>query len=208
MGLDERKCQCGFLHGSAGCLWTKGTAAATNVPGSREWAALWVDGNNKVWLFGGDGDDPSGHGEFYNDLWMFDPATLEWTWEAGSSTEGPCDLRGINILECGWLGSYETLGVPSATGGPGSRNSMLYWTDRQGKLWLFGGGGYANLPFTAVLDDLWQFDPVAGEWAWMGGRDVLAIITIFRRPAQVYIRCCAFGRASMASKEHLVSPNL
>ncbi len=163
-----------YYTGAQGVYGTKGVAAPANVPGNRKFSALSADHNDKIWLFGGAGDDLSGNSQFYNDLWEFDPTTLEWTWEAGNDSEGPCNAVGAGpggpgFTYCAWLGAYGTLGVLSSSNAPGSRDLTLSWTDNQGKMWLFGGQGYANSSFPTELDDLWEFDPVAGEWAWMGG---------------------------------------
>ncbi len=38
-----------------------------------------------LWLFGGFGIDSTGESGLLNDLWEFNPSTLEWTWMGGSS---------------------------------------------------------------------------------------------------------------------------
>jgi N-acetylneuraminic acid mutarotase len=80
--------------GQQGVYGTRGVAAATNSPGNRELVGFGVDQNDNLWLFGGAGYDPSFRSEFYNDLWEFNTSTLQWTWVAGSSTEGPCSTPG------------------------------------------------------------------------------------------------------------------
>ena len=86
--------------------------------------------------------------------------THEWEWVGGSSTRGEVSV-------------YGTLGVAANTNMPGGRQAMVGWTDKSGKLWLFGGYGEVNSgenplgPYT--LNDLWEFDPSTEEWTWMGG---------------------------------------
>ena len=105
------------------------------------------------------------------DLWKFDVSTKEWTWMSG--------CNGAVLNNCNNFGVYGTLGSPSAANAPGVRSSAASWTDRNGKLWLFGGSG---LPLTnsigrgtgfiwGALNDLWEFDPSTNQWTWMGGSD-------------------------------------
>jgi hypothetical protein len=71
----------------------------------------------------------------------------------------------------GVLGTFGTEGHFAATNAPGSRSDATYWTDENGNLWLFGGYGCGEGPDQVFggLNDLWEFDPSLGEWAWMGG---------------------------------------
>ena len=116
----------------SGIYGTLGTPAAGNTPGEREDAYSWTDKNGKFWLFGGSGYDSNGIYGAFNDLWMFDPSTTEWTWEGGSTTDsGSAGLPGI----------YGTLGVGAAGNMPGARDGGGAWTDASGNLWLFGGLG-------------------------------------------------------------------
>jgi len=147
--------------GASGSYGTLGTPAATNVPGAREAAIAWTDAGGNFWLFGGFGFMPASQG-FLNDLWKFDPATSQWTWVSGSDT--------LPFGDNGNPGVYGTLDVPAAGNEPGSRTSAVAWTDRNGKLWLFGGeGDDATGSAINFLNDLWAFDPATVQWTWMGG---------------------------------------
>jgi N-acetylneuraminic acid mutarotase len=42
------------------------------------------------------------------------------------------------------------------------------WTDNNGNLWIFGGLLFTNHQ-SNYFNDLWKFDPVTGQWAWMNG---------------------------------------
>ncbi len=93
-----------WLSGSStasapGVYGTLGVAAAANVPAARDGAVSWKDGAGRLWLFGGSG---------LNDLWSFDPGTLQWTWQSGSNTPNAS-------------GVYGTQGVPAAANVPGAR---------------------------------------------------------------------------------------
>jgi hypothetical protein len=138
-----------------GVYGTLGTPAPANIPGSRIHASSWTDNKGRFWLFGGGG--PLG---YFNDLWMYDPSTLEWTWMGGSDT---FNQQGV----------YGTLGQSASGNTPGARTSAYNWTDSSGNLWLFGGNtlGPETGPsyITYDFNDLWELNPTTAEWAWMGG---------------------------------------
>ncbi len=142
-----------------GIYGAKGIAAPTNVPGSRTSAVNWTGPDGGLWIFGGGGHDATGSSGILNDLWMFDPNTLKWTWISGS------DLTGQE-------GSYGLQGVAAPTNVPGARCLAISWTDPEGSLWLFGGSGLASNGSGGRLNDLWKYDPNAGEWAWISGSSV------------------------------------
>jgi N-acetylneuraminic acid mutarotase len=56
-----------------GTYGTMGTAASSNIPGARNWAASWADTSGNLWLFGGDGYDSAGTLGYLNDLWKYQP---------------------------------------------------------------------------------------------------------------------------------------
>ena len=159
---------CRHLHGETGSPGVYGTlnqAAKTNIPGGRLGAVSWTDAQGNFWLFGGAGFDSLPTFGFLNDLWKFDPSTNEWTWMSGSST--------IPRFNGGQPGIYGTLGTPSAQNEPGGRSGALTWTDSNGDLWLFGGGGFDSKGIMGNLNDLWKYSPSAAEWTWVGGASVL-----------------------------------
>jgi N-acetylneuraminic acid mutarotase len=63
-----------------GVYGTQGSSATANVPGSRFAATSWIDTSGNFWLFGGDGVTNPQTSGLLNDLWMFSPATNQWTW--------------------------------------------------------------------------------------------------------------------------------
>ncbi len=131
--------------GVSGVYGTKGVAAPGNVPGARTGSVGWTDSHGNLWLFGGTGFYSGGSGGNLNDLWMFNPTTLEWTWVSGSKTAGAS-------------GVFGTKGVPSTANVPGAWFGGITWTDSGDDLWLYGGVG-----------DVWKFKPVTNEWTWVGG---------------------------------------
>src|SRR5688572_9297448 len=62
---------------------TKGTAAATNIPGSRIGAATWTDNDGNLWLFGGNGKGEGSRSGLLNDLWKYNPSSNVWAWMGG-----------------------------------------------------------------------------------------------------------------------------
>ena len=94
----------------------------------------------------------------------------EWTWVGGSSTLGS---HCFDQVFCGHAGVYGRIGTPAKDNLPGSRTDAASWTDGNGNLWLFGGDGYDASGYLGNLNDVWEFNPSTGEWAWMGGSDNL-----------------------------------
>jgi N-acetylneuraminic acid mutarotase len=151
-----------------GVYGTLGTAASSNLPGSRSGAVGWTDQNGKFWLFGGLGFDSVGTQGLLNDLWRYDPASALWTWMGGSSTY-PLSTCGMGSVSCGIAGRYGTLQVPSSGNIPGDRESGAAWTDKNGNLWLFGGQGIDGAGAPGFLNDLWEYSVSTGQWVWMAG---------------------------------------
>lgn len=56
----------------AGVYGMRGTAALTNVPGTR-WNPLGWSVGGKLWMFGGSGDDTTTTAGVMNDLWSYEP---------------------------------------------------------------------------------------------------------------------------------------
>ncbi|HYD22124.1 MAG TPA: kelch repeat-containing protein, partial [Flavipsychrobacter sp.] len=139
-----------------GVYGTQGVANAANKPGKRHSAMGWRDAAGNLWLFGGNGYASTGGTGRLNDLWKYDIGTNMWTW-----------IDGDNIIN--QHGVYGTLGTSAATNKPGGRTGAATWVDATGDLWLFGGNGYATAGGANVLNDLWRYDIVSGEWTWMAG---------------------------------------
>ena len=158
-----------------GIYGSLGTPAAANMPGARDTGVTWVDDNGNFWLFGGYGFVLVGSNDIggsLNDLWEFDPSTREWRWMGGSNTFRPeCLNSGTG---CGSPGVYGTLGTAAAGNIPGSRQSPIGWTDRDGAFWLFGGIGLDATGSAGMLDDLWKFNPLTDEWTWVGGNNTVS----------------------------------
>lgn len=129
---------------SPGVYGTLGTAASGNVPGARDDAAFWKDGNGYFWLFGGYGQDVNTTTGYLNDLWKWDGTN--WTYVAGDET--------VNQT-----GVYGTQGTADTANKPGSRRKAVGWYSSSGKLLLFGGKGYDSGGTVGRLNDLWSWSP-------------------------------------------------
>jgi Chitobiase/beta-hexosaminidase C-terminal domain len=134
---------------------TKGRPDSANIPGARSDALFWTGKDGNFWLYGGRGEDSSGTSKVtdLDDLWMFNPTTMEWTWVGGDSV-------GISL---GAQPVYGTQGLPAAGNSPGYRTASATWTDQNGNLWLYSGFSYYT------YNDIWEYNPSSNLWAWMGG---------------------------------------
>jgi len=169
-----------FCAGESGVYGTQNVAAPGNTPGAREGAATWYDKSGNLWLFGGIGMDPVTEVNYYfNDLWKFSLSTKQWTWVSGNSTTSPqvaCqfDPNSSLIYDCGYPGTYGTLGTPSPMNIPGGRRGASTWIDGNGNLWLFGGEGFDSVGSINPMNDLWEFTPSNAQWTWKGGANAVA----------------------------------
>ncbi|MES2622500.1 MAG: kelch repeat-containing protein [Bacteroidota bacterium] len=104
----------------------------------KETRARWKDSCDRVWLYGGVSFYRSER-EF-NDLWIFNPSTLQWTLVKGDSAANVPAVFG-------------TRGIAANANTPGGRSGSAAWKDSNGNLFLFGGSSRnAN-----VLNDVWKF---------------------------------------------------
>lgn len=145
---------------TVGVYGTRQVAAASNLPGARQFMAAWKDSAGNFWMFGGVGFDGSSVTGQLNDLWKFNPSTRQWTWIAGGATANAA-------------GDYGTLGAAVATNSPGSRGAPSYWVDPSGNFWLFGGTGYDSAGSVGYLNDLWKYSTTSGLWTWVSGANTV-----------------------------------
>ncbi len=150
---------------------TSTALGATGVPGGRWGAASYTDSTgSNVWMFGGQGYDSAGTVGLLNDLWKYNIAAGTWTLVSGTTT---ANQNGV----------YGTQGTGAAGNAPGGRQTAVVWVDLSGNIWLFGGFGLdsagtsgntgtGSQQIGSVLNDLWKFDPVAGQWTWVSGSNL------------------------------------
>jgi hypothetical protein len=131
----------------------QGAPAISNVPGARWSPAAWNDvdvlGNNRFWIFGGQGFDATGNGSL-GDLWVFKSG--QWTWVKGPNSVSQIGVYGIQANPVVW---------PHVVDGPGSRWGAGYWTDPHGQFWMSGGEGFDSVGTNGagLLSDLWRYLP-------------------------------------------------
>ncbi len=149
-----------WVHGAnainaAGSYGTQGVAAATNAPCARQSGGFWTDNAGNLWLFGGYNNGVVGGQVAFSDLWKYDPTNNMWTWVHGPNVHGQAAVFG-------------TRGVAAPGNRPGARSTARSWTDATGNLWLMGGQLWTS-GYQGPLNDLWKYDPVTNQWAWMHG---------------------------------------
>lgn len=71
-----------------------------------------------------------------------------------------------------YTGNHGIKGTASQGNNPGARRGAMTWTDGSGKLWLFGGFGWDQANNLNELNDLWKYDPITNQWAWMSGDSI------------------------------------
>jgi hypothetical protein len=174
-----------------GIYGTQGTAASTNMPGGRQEAVGWADAHGNLWLFGGEGQDSVGTAfGILNDLWVYNIASNQWTFVAGSNLANQTGTYPAQpvVAASNAIGAAGTCGLAvgdstipcspiSLTGAlPGSRWGASGWIDASGNLWLFGGWGLDSTGTNGngALNDLWVYTPNStagqpGTWAWVKG---------------------------------------
>jgi N-acetylneuraminic acid mutarotase len=144
-----------------GTYGTMGVPSPGNNPGSRGFAASWVDASGDFWLFGGNGYGGTASLGNLSDLWKYNISSNEWTWMGGSSL----------VFQ---PGDYGTIGVSAPTNMPGSRYSACTWKDSSDDLWLLGGVGNTSSPsIVGSLNDLWKYNILNNEWTWIKGSNTI-----------------------------------
>lgn len=128
----------------------------TGLPSPRmETNSGWVDDNNNLWFFGGNGSVPVGGGNFeqldFNDMWCYNVANNQWAWMSGS-------MNGTNN------GSYGSKGVESPSNLPSPRFTYTQWKDEAGYFYIWGGS--CN---NGNLSDIWRYNTNSNNWTWIAG---------------------------------------
>ncbi|HUQ66830.1 MAG TPA: kelch repeat-containing protein [Flavitalea sp.] len=125
--------------------------SGSNEPGGRMMCTGWIDSNGNLWMFGGKGYSSKSEISYLNDVWKYSIASGKWAWMNGSNSNNA-------DAHFGDQGSYGN------DNSPGGRHGSTSWTDKNGNLWMFGGGTKAD-----VYNDLWKYDPASNKWAWISG---------------------------------------
>lgn len=145
--------------GAAAIHGIKGVPSGINIPGARqETCSAWTDSLNNLWIFGGYGYDELGSAGTLNDLMKYDISSSEWTWVSGSNLRYD-------------VNNYGTMGVPSPTNMPGSRQTYTKWKDAQSNFWIMRGSDLNGFS----QSDVWRYDISANEWTWMAGTNSVGV---------------------------------
>lgn len=142
-----------YPYGTLGTYGIKGVSDVNNIPGGRRYVTSWIDSNDYLWLFGGQGYDNVSLG-YLNDLWLYNISSNEWTWMSGNYSVSS-------------LGIYDEKGIGDAMTSPGGRMKSMSWIDSNGHFYLFGGYGWSNDTNHGCLNDLWRYNGTI--WTWMSG---------------------------------------
>lgn len=128
--------------------------APSNTPGSRRAYAHWEDLQGKFWLYGG----ASVNG-LCGDMWQYDPATLLWTWMAGTSA---------NFTSS----TFTTQCTPGNEIPQAVFENRVNWRDACGRLWSTTGAARdsaINPNNQTSTSTLWCFDPLTYQFVWVSG---------------------------------------
>ena len=128
---------------------TKGIPDPVNNPSPRWCYSKWKDLNGNFWLFGG---ADFSNGNYWNNMWEFNPVLNEWTW-----------VNGPNFANSGYIGT-ECISAPNYV--PSNRlESRACWTRSCDNFVVFGGIGHNN----GAYNDMWNYSVANNEWTWMSG---------------------------------------
>jgi gliding motility-associated-like protein len=129
------------------------TTTASNTPGTRQLYSRWKDRQGNFWFWAGYGVNGT-----YNDMWKYDPVSLQWTWMAGTNLTSPPS-------------GFQTTCNYSSAAPEGNFEGRTCWTDECGNFWQFGGfdAGAVSDPTLAAQNALWVFNPVLLQFNWIGG---------------------------------------
>jgi hypothetical protein len=135
----------------------KDTADESNRPGSRYGSETWMLSDTQLVIYGGYGYDASGSISLMNDYWLFDLSTHLMTWSGGGGNSLTADsLRPV----------YGTEDVAADSIYPGARFHASVVRDAEGRVWLFGGQGYASSGSSGYRNDLFELSyPATGVFA-------------------------------------------
>lgn len=132
---------------SAASYGTRGVAAASNEPGSRQSYSAWKDCSGDLWMFGGKSQTGT-----RNDLWKFNIPSNNWTWMGGPSIAVDTGVAGTPC-------------VPDTGNLPQARfENRACWTTCCDRFINFGG-----IDTAGWYNDLWTYNALNGQWTLMSG---------------------------------------
>jgi hypothetical protein len=128
-------------------LSKKGIPSASYTPSPRKYASYWRDNSGNFWLYGGAPENTTATPPRFNDLWKFNPSTLEWT-----LVDGDPSVTDLSII-------YGTINVPVLSNTPGGRfNSGVGLVHPiSGAFYMFGGNTSNKNTGDGRRNDFWRF---------------------------------------------------
>ncbi len=139
------------LVGNAGTYGSVGLGSVNNVPPARSVNMTWKDDAGNFWLSGGENINST---IYYQDVWKFNPTTLEWTWMSGPQGADTASPSG-------------SLCVASGANHEGKR-----WENRA--VWkvcdnlIVNHSGQSSAGIQNAYNDLWAYIPSQGQWMKLG----------------------------------------
>jgi Galactose oxidase, central domain len=122
-----------------------GQLSPLNKPSSREHCGSGIL-NNKIWIFGGEGNGAG------SDVWFYDINAKAWAF----------------VSDRGSSENYVDKNIESQTAHPGNRSRMASSMDLKGNLWVFGGET-KDLGYHTAWNDFWKYNTRNNKWTWLGG---------------------------------------
>jgi hypothetical protein len=151
------------------------STAATASPLGKTWANSWSTKQGDLFVFSGFGADTKIH----NDMWRFTSHTRTWellyNYSHYHAVKVHNKTKQVGVGLGGVYNCTSAGGAPPAPGAcllhPGARENAYTMTDATtGKLWLFGGSGYAfDNSSKGGMNDFWSFDAKTMRWKFEGG---------------------------------------
>lgn len=142
-----------------GQLGTKGVPDVNNLPYPlvNAGARGWVDNSGNFYFMFGQRPSLTVY-VLHNQLWRFNPSTLEWTWLTGTNSDNSPAV-------------YGTKGVPSSSNTPAGQalNSTITQSSDRDKIWFFGERRLFGVNSYYTTNNMWQYQISTNEWTWLSG---------------------------------------
>lgn len=163
--------------------WSRERAVGVHdgvVPSGKTWANAWTTEVGDLFVFSGFNTDTKIH----NDMWRFRSSNRSWEQlynysyyqSVNVTVHNKTKSKQVGIGLGGVYNCTPSGGAPPAPAAcvlrPGARENGYTMVDSDGKLWLFGGSGYArDSSLKGGMNDCWSFDPSTTKWTFEGGFD-------------------------------------
>ncbi len=120
---------------------SQGSTHITNEAQPTSGHSMWIDAKDRIFVFGG-----TVWSGVSNDLYMFDPSSISWTWLRGNGSSNG------NTYFPGTIGQIGEVGLPK-----GTDLNPLVLIDTQQKAWVFGGLSQYGAEGYGASNALWSY---------------------------------------------------